>query len=304
MSEPLSADIRIGTSGYSYPGASPKGWYGSFYPETRAKNFDELEYYSSFFDTVEINSSFYRPPSPGMAESWARRTPPHFDFAVKAWQKFTHATKVGEGAGGTKEKWESATADDIDLFQKSIDPLAGAGKLGALLFQFPPGFHFNPENAEKLSWTLRAFRDYPKTVELRHKSWSDAKKETQALLPEAGAAWAFIDEPQFPFSIERDEPLGEIFYLRLHGRNRTKWWNHQEAWERYDYFYGRDEIRFFADKIREAAQKSPRTKIYVFFNNHARGQAAANGLMLKRELGMEMVPPPGSLAEAYPQLGR
>ena len=149
--EELSSLIRIGTSGYSYPGASPKGWYGSFYPETKARGFDELEYYSSFFDTVEINSSFYRPPSAGTADGWVRRTPPRFEFAVKAWQKFTHAMKVGEGAAGAKENWQSATTDDADLFKGSIAPLADAGKLAALLFQLPPGFHVTAENSEKLS---------------------------------------------------------------------------------------------------------------------------------------------------------
>ena len=99
------------------------------------------------------------------------------------------------------------------------------------------------------------------------------------------------------------EPIGEIFYLRLHGRNREKWWTHREMWERYDYFYGPEEIQFLGDKIRELAQKSPETKIYVFFNNHAGGQAVANGLMLKHEVGQEInADVPSALVEVYPQL--
>src|SRR5437773_11986026 len=81
--------IKIGTSGYSYPGPAPKGWAGTFYP-VQGRRFDALEYYSRFFDVVEINSSFYRPPAPAMAEAWVGKTPDDFEFAVKLWQKFTH----------------------------------------------------------------------------------------------------------------------------------------------------------------------------------------------------------------------
>ena len=92
----VSENFKIGTSGYSYPGDPPKGWYGVFYPETRSKNLNELEYYSQFFDTVEINSTFYRPPSPAMSKAWAKKTPANFEFAVKVWQKFTHPKKIGD----------------------------------------------------------------------------------------------------------------------------------------------------------------------------------------------------------------
>jgi uncharacterized protein YecE (DUF72 family) len=300
----LSDQIRIGTSGYSYPGPPPKGWYGSFYPEAKSKQFDELTYYSSFFDAVEINSTFYRPPSPSMAGARTRKTPARFEFAIKAWQKFTHADKIGGATAGSKESWESSTSADVDLFRRSIGPLTEAGKLGVLLFQFPPRFHFTAENGERLSWLLRAFEDYPKAIELRHRSWSDRSKETKVLLDQAGAVWTVIDEPKFDSSVKQEyEPLGEIFYLRLHGRNREKWWRHQEAWERYDYLYRPEEIRFFADRTREIAQSSPWTKIYAFFNNHARGQAVANGLMLAHALGLNISRPvPRSLVEAFPQL--
>lgn len=297
--------LRIGTSGYSYPGSPPKGWHGVFYPPTKAKRFDDLAYYSSFFDTVEINSTFYRPPAPDMAAAWARRTPADFEFAVKVWQRFTHPMKLGEATGDTEKNWQAPVDADVELFKKSIGPLSDSGKLGILLFQYPPGFHWTKENIEKLRWTLAAFRGYPKAVELRHRSWSDQGEETERLLSEAGATWAVIDEPKFASSVVQEfEAVGEILYLRLHGRNREKWWSHGEAWERYDYFYGPEEIRFLGDKIREAAEKSPQAKIYVFFNNHARGQAVADALMLKHELRQEMAAElPGSLVRAYPQLG-
>jgi len=296
--------LRIGTSGYSYPGAPPKGWYGVFYPETKRKRFDELEFYSSFFDAVEINSSFYRPPAPGMAEAWVKKTPPDFAFAIKVWQKFTHPTRIGEESKGAGEKWGEHTQADVEIFKRSIGALSDSGKLGVLLFQYPPGFHYAKENAEKLRWTLDVFKDYPKAIELRHRSWSDRGKETTALLEQSGAAWTIIDEPKFASSVVQEfEPVGEILYLRLHGRNRQKWWNHGEAWERYDYFYGPEEIRFFGDRIRELAQKSPQAKIYVFFNNHARGQAVADALMLKNELQQQIAARlPAAMVQAYPQL--
>lgn len=298
--------LRIGTSGYSYPGPPPKGWCGVFYPRAREKKFDELEYYSSFFNSVEINTTFYRLPAPGMAEAWVRKTPPEFEFAVKAWQKFTHPMKLGERAGEAEGKWEGPTQVDVELFRKGIGPLAEAGKLGILLFQYPPGFHYTKENLERLHWTLGSFHDYPKVVELRHRSWSDKSKEVKALLEQSRAVWAVIDEPKFASSVKQAfELAGETLYLRLHGRNREKWWSHGEAWERYDYFYGPEEIRFFGAKIRELAQRSPKAKVYVFFNNHARGQAVANGLMLKHEVGEGVsAKVPRALVEVYPQLAR
>lgn len=294
--------VRIGTCGYSYPGAPPQGWYGPFYPKGRKRGFDELLYYSDFFDAVEINSSFYRPPAPSMALAWAKKTPARFEFGVKAWQKFTHPMKVGGAeAGGS---WEDFSPSDIETFKSGIAPLADAGKLGVVLFQYPPGFHFTEKNAERLRRTLRCFQGYPIAVELRHRSWSDRKKEAQALLEGSRASWAVIDEPKFASSVEQEiEPSGEILYLRLHGRNRKKWWDHKEAWERYDYLYGPEEIRTLGNKIKALAQKSPAKKGYVFFNNHARGQAVANALMLKREMGEKIAPLPGSLVEAYPRLG-
>jgi uncharacterized protein YecE (DUF72 family) len=300
----LNRQVRIGTSGYSYPGPPPKGWSRVFYPENRRKRFDELEYYSSLFNTVEINTTFYRPLAPGVAEAWARRTPADFQFAIKTWQKFTHPVKLGEQTSQRGEKWDDPTQADVDLFKRSVGALVERGKLGILLFQYPASFHYTTENVERLRWTLSAFNGNPKAVELRHQSWSEENSHTKALLDSLGATWAAIDEPKFASSIRREfEPVEKIFYLRLHGRNTEKWWRHAEAWERYDYFYGPDEIRLFGDKIQRLMQASPAPKAYVFFNNHARGQAVANALMLKHELAQDsLAVVPRGLVEAYPQL--
>jgi len=97
-------DIKIGTSGYSYPGPPPKGWYGAFYPEKKTKGFEELKYYSQVFNTCEINSTFYRPPSSTVTTGWATKTPDDFSFAIKLWQKFTHPMKISGAVGAAKSE--------------------------------------------------------------------------------------------------------------------------------------------------------------------------------------------------------
>lgn len=295
--------IRIGTSGYSYPGPPPKGWFGVFYPEIKGKRCDELEYYSERFDSVEINTTFYRAPLPEMAKGWVRKTPGHFEFAVKVWQKFTHSKRVGEEFGGGT--WEGPTRADVDLFLKGIRPLAEGGKLGALLFQYPPGFHYSQQNVEKLRWTLHAFEGFPKVVELRHRSWSDKGEESAALLLELGASWAIIDEPKFASSVRQEfEPVGELLYFRAHGRNAQNWWHPSESWMRYDYCYKAEEIKQLAGELTRATQERPNLKkVFVFFNNHARGQAVANAIMLSHEMGIPIKSRPlQELVRTFPQI--
>ena len=296
--------FKVGTCGYSYPGAPPEGWSGVFYPRIRGRRVDELEFYATYFNAVEINSTFYRPATAAMAQGWVHRTPEDFEFAVKAWQKFTHTKKLGTEAGGSGESWESFDTSDVDLFRQGIAPLSDAGKLGPLLFQYPASFHRDEENLEKLSQTLAAFAPYRKVVELRHKSWSDCAGETHALLSRSNSAWAYIDEPKFDSSVKQELDFsGSIAYLRLHGRNQEKWWRHQAAWERYDYLYPPASVRRLGAKIKQLAAKSPAMNFYVFFNNHARGQAVANALMLKSELASDSkMGAPEALVEAFPDL--
>jgi uncharacterized protein YecE (DUF72 family) len=220
----LTRPILIGTSGYSYPGAPPKGWYGAFYPDKKAKGFDELKYYSEIFNTVEINSTFYRPASQTITQNWATKTPSDFSFAVKLWQKFTHPKKIGRK--NVEEEWESITQEDFDKVRAGLEPLADAGKLGALLLQYPAGFHCTPENVESVERTLRAFADYAKVVELRHKSWSENSAETNTLLKENRASEVIIDEPKFSTSIRQELNLSATYFtsermaeMQRHGGN-------------------------------------------------------------------------------------
>ena len=297
-----ASDIKIGTSGYSYSGAPPRGWYGAFYPQKKSKQFDELRYYSQIFNTCEINNTFYRPPTASVAKAWAEKTPDDFLFAVKVWQKFTHPMKISRNK--SDELWELPSEAEFDEFRAGMLPLAEAGKLGVLLFQYPAGFHYSAESVEKLEDALRRFYDYPKVVELRHTSWNENAAAMKNLLLENRASGVLIDEPKFAGSIRQEaETIGDIFYFRAHGRNAKAWWRPKESWERYDYLYSRNEIKKHAEHIRTAAATPGVKKAFAFYNNHARANAPANAIMLSQELGVRLkAMPPEEMVEKFPDL--
>ncbi len=284
--------IYIGTSGWSYPRGAGT-WAGYFYPAGTA---NELEYYSQFFNTVEINSSFYRPPNPGYVYNWVRRTPADFLFAVKLWQKFTHP-KMYEAATGEAA---AISQSDVDLFNHSIEPLYKAGKLGALLAQFPPSFKNDRYGQQMLSAVIRTFGQYRLAVELRHRSWSD-DAHTAELLREHNVAWVQIDEPKFPSSIAADIPLtADMAYFRFHGRNKETWWT-GDSETRYKYLYSPEEIKELADKMRPAFEQTRLT--FAFFNNHWRGYAPRNAADMKKELKLPVdeLPVPEKLPDEESQ---
>jgi uncharacterized protein YecE (DUF72 family) len=292
-------NVRIGTSGWSYP-SGPGAWSGVFYPSGRGamRGATELEYYAEHFDTVEVNSTFYRLPDPAVTKNWASQTPARFDFCLKLFQKFTHAAMYRKNdaarEGADDSPIPAVTRADVDAFRQAIEPLAAAGKLGALLVQFPPSFRHDGEACTYLEWLLQAFSAYPVAVELRHRSWSDHQRAVLALLKTREAAWVQIDEPKFRFSIQQSRlpNLSSLYYMRLHGRNAEKWWTHDHPDERYDYLYSPSELAGFADtvtRVRDLVQK-----IYVFMNNHFAGKAVANAAALRHAIGQ---PVPGEYAE-------
>jgi uncharacterized protein YecE (DUF72 family) len=287
-------DIRIGTSGWNYP-TGPGTWNGIFYPaKKRGGAFDDLAYYAEHFETVEVNSSFYRLPDPETTLGWAKRTPPGFDFSLKLYQKFTHqamyqkATSPDLPGDGSATAIPTATRVDVDAFLKAVDPLARAGKLGALLVQFPPSFRDTEDAREYLVWLMRWFKDYPIAVELRHRSWSDRESQIVSLLNEHGAAWVQIDEPKFRFSIRQNHlpNLRRLYYMRLHGRNAEQWWTHDHPDDRYNYLYSPSEIGSFSETVATVGRLV--RKIYVYLNNHFAGKAVANAAMLRHTLGQEV----------------
>jgi uncharacterized protein YecE (DUF72 family) len=273
----IGEKVRIGTSGWSYPRGEGR-WNGIFYP---AKPKNELELYSRVFNTVEVNSTFYRPPDPKIARAWVTITPKDFEFAIKLWQKFTHPGMFQKATGAESE----ITQQDYDDFKRGIHPIAEECKLACLLIQFSEWFTNTPQHQATLSILLRQFKDYPVTVELRHASWGEKANETKALLGSSGAGWAYIDMPQLKNTITQELEPQRLLYLRFHGRNREKWRAHEAAEERYDYLYSEEELKPFAEKVREIAAAGE-SKVLIFFNNHVRGQAPANALMMAHQIGL------------------
>jgi uncharacterized protein YecE (DUF72 family) len=286
--------LYIGTSGWNY--ASGRGtWNGVFYPARRPRGFDELSFYAERFNTVEVNSTFYGQPRRHVTLAWAKRTPAAFEFSVKLYQKFTHPDL-------TRDKTVISPAD-VDEFKGGIEPLAAAGKLGALLAQFPASFKDSPQARDYLQWLLETFRQYPVTLELRHKSWSDDAGALFDLLNEYGAAWTQIDEPKFRFSIRQNwlPNIRSFFYMRLHGRNADQWWRHEKSEDRYNYLYSEDELKPFAHAINSA--RAQVKKLYAYLNNHFAGQAVADAAVLRHMLDEPVTAPmPVELVERYPML--
>jgi uncharacterized protein YecE (DUF72 family) len=294
----LSSPVRVGTSGWSYPSGQGT-WNGIFYPvppgrRSRAgSGFDELRFYAEHFDTVEINSTFYGVPTAGAARGWVERTPPGFEFSLKLYQKFTHPGMFEKATG--KDPWDLAQKD-VDEFRAGIDPIASAGKLGALLAQFPASFRNEPDSRAYLEWLLDRFREYQVALELRHRSWSDQPEETLRLLDAFGAAWTQIDEPKFRFSIRQDllPNVRTFYYLRLHGRNAAQWWKHEKSEDRYNYLYSAAELQPIAEAARQASREVK--KAYLYANNHFSAKSVANAAILKHDLGQ---PLPGEYPEPF-----
>ncbi len=270
--------IRVGPAGWSY-----KDWEGTVYPPHGSK-FDHLAYLASFFDTIEINSPFYRIPPPTHAKSWVRRVAenPNFKFTTKVYKGFTH---------------EQPPLDERDLlaFRNYLDPLMEADKLGAVLLQYPWSFKNSDESRERLVALFDALRDYPKALEVRHATFQT--KEFLALLKEHDVSWVNVDQPLFHDSVKpADTTTGPIGYARFHGRNYEKWFAHDESWERYNYLYSEKELEPWVARIESMAKEK---ETYVVTNNHFRGQAIVNAGELKGSLGQDPTVPP-QLKNAYP----
>jgi uncharacterized protein YecE (DUF72 family) len=289
------AGLYIGTSGWSYP-KGQGSWKGHFYPRG---NTDELGYYSRFFNSVEINSSFYRPPNPEHVRRWCRKVPDGFLFTAKLWQKFTHPGMFQRATGIEAV----ISRGDIELFKSGLEPLVQSGKLGALLAQFPPGFTNNSYERQVLKAVINTFAVYRLAIELRHKSWSD-DPDTAGLLSEGNATWVQIDEPRFKSSIAGELPLtSDIAYFRFHGRNAADWWSGNNE-SRYRYFYSPEEIQELAKRVGRAKQKTRLT--FAFFNNHWQGYAPRNATsiiqLMELPIGETALPEPGPASLTQPQL--
>ncbi|HEX7828764.1 MAG TPA: DUF72 domain-containing protein, partial [Thermoanaerobaculia bacterium] len=216
--------IRVGPAGWSY-----KDWEGTVYPKHGSK-FDHLAYLAQFFDTIEINSPFYRIPPPTHAKSWVKRVAANenFMFTTKVFRGFTHENAPLDAA-------------DVAAFRNYLDPLMDANKLGAVLLQYPWSFKNTDESRDRLIALFDALADYPKALEVRHATFQ--QPEFLALLEEHDVSWVNVDQPLFNDSVKpADTVTGPIGYARFHGRNYEKWFAHDESWERYNYLYSKREL--------------------------------------------------------------
>jgi uncharacterized protein YecE (DUF72 family) len=279
-----AARVRFGPAGWSY-----KDWEGIVYPKPARKGFDQLGFIASWFDTIEINSTFYRPAPRQMARDWARRTllNPRFRFTVKLWRRFTH------------ERGTAWSSDEVHQAREGLEALAEDDKLGAVLIQFPWSFKRTPENNEWLHDLLSAFRELPLVLEVRHVSWEEP--EFFETLAERGVGFVNVDQPLFKKSIRPSaRATSPVGYVRVHGRNYKDWFRKSAGpLERYDYLYTADELQPWAERVKQIAA-NPRThEVYVVTNNHARGKAPTNALMLQSMVEERPVPAPEGLYAEY-----
>ncbi|HSS20691.1 MAG TPA: DUF72 domain-containing protein [Pyrinomonadaceae bacterium] len=276
--------IRIGPAGWAY-----KDWEGTVYPQKPGAKFDPLEYLARFFDTIEINSSFYRPFTPSTAKSWLTRVAEtrDFMFTAKLYRVFTH------------ERGKATAADEKQV-REGLDALGKAEKLGALLLQFPWSFKNTMEDRVYLNQLIEKFKEYPLVLEVRHSSWNNP--QIYEWLEEVGVGICNVDQPLFAKSIKpADLTTSQIGYVRLHGRNYQDWFREKAPRDdRYNYLYSVDELEPWITRIKEIATKTKES--YVITNNHFRGQAVVNALELKATLTEEKVPAPDPLFKKYRRL--
>ena len=260
--------VLIGTSGYDYP-----EWKGVFYP-VDLKRKDFLLYYSTKFNALELNNSFYNMPTAEKMLSFYERSEGKLNFSIKANRLLTHEISP---------QWQTA-ADD---FIKAISPLSDKGVLSAILFQLPQSFHYTDDNRLYLAKLIQKFEGFPVVVEFRHREW--IKESVFEGLEKRNTGIVFCDMPQLkdlPDGQTLQTPfIGSNAYIRLHGRNANAWYSdnrQNNGSARYCYDYSDEELAAFVPVIQNAAVKVK--KVHVFFNNHPNGNGAKNAQKLKEML--------------------
>jgi len=288
--------IRVGTAGWSY-----KDWEGIFYPPgMRQRKVHPLEYLARFFDTAEINTSFYGPLKPELAKLWSKKVAAinsRFLFTAKLYRAFTHSPiPVMEPTSAATIR---PTDDDEIKTREGLDALASDGKLGALLIQFPVSFKNTSLNREYLERLLRQFIEYPRVVEVRDSSWNNS--ETLAEFARQNVAFCNIDQPVMGKSLVPTEHVtAPIAYVRLHGRNYDQWFDSDNRNDRYNYLYKERELEDWKERIENVAHKAQTT--YVITNNHFESKAGVNAIELKAMITGKRVAAPPTLIQKYPEL--
>lgn len=260
--------IYVGTSGFSYD-----DWKGYFYPE-RIQKKDMLAYYAANFNTVEVNSTYYAIPPASTFAAMDAKTPQDFKFVVKAHKDMTH-TQIPQPTA-------------FDVFLTSIKPIQESGKLGCILAQYPWSFKHTSDNIEKIKEFQSRVGEIPAVVEFRNAGW--VNDDTFQLLRDLKLGFCCVDEPHLKGLVPRVAGVtSDIGYIRFHGRNAKDWWQHEEAYQRYNYLYSEEELEEWVPKV-EYINKCSKTT-YLFFNNHYQGKSVQNAQMFSRMLNLTLPKP-------------
>ena len=293
--------IRVGTCSWAEKTLVESG---EFYPREVKSAEARLRYYASCFDTVEVDSTYYAIPEQRTAWLWGVRTPGAFTFHVKAYGALTgHAidprtlpADIRRVAAGPSSKSVYVKEREVlrliaQRFRETLMPLARAGKLGAIVFQFPPWFDCKSSNMDYVLFCKQLMAELSIAVEFRHGSWLSGARASAvfAFLREHGITYISADEPQYgtnatvPFV---PAVTTETAYFRFHGRNAENWLKKGVPTTlRYDYLYSDEELEEFLPAIREADRQAKKT--YAMFNNCHKSSAAVNALRLKELLKRE-----------------
>jgi uncharacterized protein YecE (DUF72 family) len=250
MSVRPEAHLYFGCAGWSY-----KEWVGPFYDPGKSM----LQQYSSVFDTVEIDSSFYRPPTEGTVLGLARYTKRGFMFSAKVYQKFTHDLRL---------KLNENSQSELEGFVQLFDPLLTQDRLGCFLIQLPPSLRKNDKLLEDFLSALPHRYDY--VVEFRHKSWLD--DAIWRILSKYETAYCIVDEPLLPPEIHITSSVG---YIRWHGHGERPWYNYQ---------YTQEQLQQWVPRIKEVQENTKRA--FAIFNNHFHGYAPENCIQTMEMLGI------------------
>jgi len=242
--------LHMGCAGWSY-----KEWVGPLYQPGGSM----LQQYASVFDTVELNSSFYKPPDEGTILGLTKHTKRGFMFSAKINRKFTHDLRL---------KLDEGAVTELEDFVQLFDPLLTQDRLGCFLVQLPPSLK---QDGKLLGDFLAALpHRYDYVVEFRHKSWMDS--ETWSILSKFGAAYCIVDEPLLPPEVHVTSDIG---YIRWHGHGERPW---------YDYRYNQKQLQEWVPKVKEVRENTKKT--FGIFNNHFHGYAPENCLQLMDMLGL------------------
>ncbi|HEX2417512.1 MAG TPA: DUF72 domain-containing protein [Micromonosporaceae bacterium] len=282
-------DIRVGTASWTDKTLLASGWY----PDDVDTAEERLAYYAQQFPLVEVDSTYYTPPAERTAELWAARTPPGFVFNIKAFGLLTgHPTRVNAIYKELRPETDKANVYLKDLqpqvlediwarFLSSLDPLAAAGKLGALLFQFPPWFTIRRSNKQYLLEVVHRCEPFKVIVEFRHASWftGDNIVETLRFLRRHEISYVSVDMPQGHSSSIPPvlEATSDLAVVRFHGHSEK--WTSKNIYEKFGYLYPERELADWAPKLASLAEQAENT--HVLLNNCYRDYAQRNAQQLQ-----------------------